>query len=105
MIHVAAKGLRAELTRFRDFVRDAARSIFSVVEVDHGFARSLDGDVKLAGSGLPRPDVELIRHVYLASGQARATAVDAVRPTVLPGPYLEMVYPVLALYLGISERL
>ena len=40
-------------------VRDAAGSVFAVIEGDLGPAGSLHGDGQTAGAGLPRPDTEL----------------------------------------------
>ena len=56
---IRVKGVCVFSTGLLSDVRDAAGSVFAVVEGDLGPAGSFHGDGQTASAGLPRPDAEL----------------------------------------------
>jgi len=67
------------LARLRAHVRDAARAVPAVVEVDLGLGGALDGDGEGARARFPRVDVELVGLVDFAAHQAHAARSHLVR--------------------------
>lgn len=64
-----------QLTRLINLVRDIARSIPSVFEINLGFARAFERDSELSGSSLSRPHVELVGATGFASLQAHPSGL------------------------------